>query len=152
MKKVASPKNHAQRGVTLIEVLIAVLITATGVLGAAAMQLNSVKFNQAANIRSAAVFLANDISDRMRANRDLALGGAYDLALDADAPKGSEIQQIDLQEWLSEAAQRLPQGDGSVERDGSTFTITLQWGEGRLSQSRVAGGGDSNQFIFTTEL
>ena len=50
--------RHSERGVSLIEVLIAVLITATGVWGASALQLNSVKFNQVANIRSAAVFLS----------------------------------------------------------------------------------------------
>jgi type IV pilus assembly protein PilV len=53
--------------------LIAVLVAATGVLGASALQLNAVKFNQIANVRSTAVFLAQDITDRMRANRTLAL-------------------------------------------------------------------------------
>lgn len=152
MSLVRSPGVRRQCGVTLIEVLIAVLITATGVLGAAALQLNSVKFNQVANFRSTAVFLANDITDRMRANRALALTGQYDLAMDADAPTGSAIQQIDLQEWLAEIIQRLPAGDGAVVRNGTTFTVTVAWDEGRLSQTREAGGGDTQQFVFTTEL
>ncbi len=63
----------AQQGATLIEVLVALLITAIGVMGAAAMQLNSVKFNQTAQLRSNAAFLANDISDRLRAYRVAAL-------------------------------------------------------------------------------
>lgn len=147
----ALPGQH-QRGVTLIEVLVAVLITATGVLGAAALQLNAVKFNQTANIRSAAVFLANDMTDRLRANRARALNGQYDLAMDAEAPEGQQIHQLDQQEWLSELALRLPGGDGAVASDGSTFTITVQWNEGRLAASREAGADAMQRFVFTTEL
>ncbi|WP_320836999.1 type IV pilus modification protein PilV [Zhongshania sp.] len=143
---------YTQRGVSLIEVLIAVLITATGVLGASALQLNSVKFNQVANIRSAAVFLSNDITDRMRANRVLALAGRYDIAIDDDAPEGDTIVDIDLQEWLAELALRLPEGDGAISRDGSVVTVTVQWDEGRLSKSRLAGGGNIQSFVFVTEF
>jgi len=149
--------KHREVGSTLIEVLVAILITATGVLGAAAMQLNAVKFNQVSTSRSAAVFLANDIADRLRANRAAALAGSYDLSMDADAPKGSAIHQIDLQEWLLEISRRLPSGDASVARSDNQFTITLQWDEGRLAETREpAEEGeeqDNNQtFVFVTEL
>lgn len=141
-----------QQGVTLIEVLVAVLITATGVLGAAAMQLNAVKFNQASTTRSTAVFLANDISDRMRANRADALVGRYDLAINDDAPTGTEIYKVDIQDWLQEIARRLPAGDASIARDNNNFTITIQWDESRLSKTREAGAGDNQTFVFQTRL
>ncbi len=141
-----------QSGVSLIEVLIAVLITATGVLGASALQLNSVKFNQLANVRSTAVFLANDITDRMRANRAKALIGAYDLAIDAEAPTGDTITEVDLREWLSELAQRLPGGDGSISRNGNALTVTVQWDESRMAKSRIIGDGDIQSFVFVTEF
>jgi type IV pilus assembly protein PilV len=141
-----------QQGVTLIEVLVAVLITATGVLGAAALQLNSVKFNQSASTRSSAVFLANDIADRLRSNRGLALIGSYDLTMDAGIPKGDTINLIDQREWLTELSLRLPSGDGSIARNGSTFTITIQWNEARLSETREAGASDNEAFVFVTEL
>lgn len=141
-----------QAGVTLIEVLIAVLVTATGVLGAAALQLNSVKFNQLANVRSAAVFLANDITDRMRANSALALAGGYDIAMNKKAPSGDAINDIDRREWLTELALRLPAGDGEVSRSGNVFTITVQWDESRMSKSREAKAGDTERFVFVTEF
>lgn len=144
--------RRQQIGVTLIEVLVAILITATGVLGAAALQLNSVKFNQVANVRSAAVFLANDMSDRIRANRAAALNGFYDLAMDASASNGTEVYQIDQRDWLTELANRLPGGDGSVVRNGTTFTITVQWQEGRLESTRLASAADTESFVFVTEL
>lgn len=146
----ASRRN--QFGVTLVEVLIAVLITATGVLGAAALQLNSVKFNQSASTRSSAVFLANDMADRLRSNRGLALLGSYDLAMDADIPTGDDINLVDQREWLTELALRLPAGDGSITRNGSTFTITVQWNEARLSETREATASDNEAFVFVTEL
>lgn len=149
--------KHREVGSTLIEVLVAILITATGVLGAAAMQLNAVKFNQVSTSRSAAVFLANDIADRLRANRASALAGRYDISLDAAPPKGNAIHQIDLQEWLAEIGRRLPSGDGEITRADNQFTITLQWDEGRLAETREpAEEGeeqDNNQsFVFVTEL
>jgi type IV pilus assembly protein PilV len=141
-----------QRGVTLIEVLVAVLITATGVLGAAAMQLNAVKFNQTSATRSTAVFLANDISDRLRANRADALAGRYDLAMNNDAPTGTAIYQIDVQDWLQEIALRLPAGDASIERDNTNFIISIQWDESRLSKTRELSASDNQTFVFQTML
>ncbi|CAA0109413.1 Uncharacterised protein [Zhongshania aliphaticivorans] len=147
-----SRRRSHQSGVTLVEVLVAVLITATGVLGAAALQLNSTKFNQAANTRSAAVFLANDMADRLRANRERAVAGNYDLALDDDAPDGDTINDIDRREWLTELGLRLPAGDGAVVRNGSTFTITVQWNESRLAKTRDSSAADTESFVFITEL
>jgi type IV pilus assembly protein PilV len=149
--RVAAPPSR-QLGVTLVEVLVAVLITATGVLGAAALQLNSVKFNQAANTRSAAVFLASDMADRLRANRALALGGSYDLTMEATIPKGNAINLVDQREWLTELGLRLPSGDGSISRDDTVFTITVRWSEARLSGTREDGVGDLETFVFVTEL
>ncbi len=141
-----------QLGVTLVEVLVAVLITATGVLGAAALQMNSVKFNQAANTRSAAVFLASDMADRLRANRRLAIDGDYDLTMAATIPSGNAINIVDQREWLTELGLRIPNGDGSISRSDETFTITVRWSEARLSGTREADAGDTETFIFVTEL
>ena len=156
--------RRSQLGVTLVEVLVAVLrvgmggelgavmIRAAGVLGAAALQLNCARLNQMANTRSAAVFLANDMADRLRANRERAGTGNYDLALDADAPEGNTIEDVDRREWLTELTLRLPSGDGAIVRDGSIFTITVQWNESRISKTREADSGDLESFVFITEL
>lgn len=144
--------KRRQAGATLIEVLVAVLVTIIGVLGAASLQMNSVKFNHIANTRSYATMLAYDVIDRMRANRNEALNGRYDLALNDDAPTGNTIPQVDLREWLNELSGRLPAGDGSVVRNGSTFTVTVQWDESRLNESREAGSGSVESFSFVTEL
>ena len=55
-------------GFTLIEVLIAMLVLAVGLLGLAALQASSLRNAQSAYNRSLATELAYDLADRMRAN------------------------------------------------------------------------------------
>lgn len=56
------------RGFTLLEVLIAVLVFSLGMLGLAGMMVVSVKTNHSAYLRTQASFLAQSMADRMRAN------------------------------------------------------------------------------------
>lgn len=60
--------KRRQRGATLIEILVSVLVIAFGVLAMAAVQSNSVKFHKTTEYRATATLLAADIADRMRAN------------------------------------------------------------------------------------
>lgn len=55
-------------GFSMIELLVAVLITGIGVLGVAALQLVSLQNNRAALARTEAVNFAYDMMDRIRAN------------------------------------------------------------------------------------
>lgn len=55
-------------GFTLIEVLIATLVLAAGLLGLAGLQVASLRDNQSAYNRSQATQLTYDIADRIRAN------------------------------------------------------------------------------------
>lgn len=58
------------KGVTLIEVLVAIVITSIGILGFASLQFLGLNSNQSAYYRSQASFIASDLSERMRANID----------------------------------------------------------------------------------
>jgi type IV pilus assembly protein PilV len=60
--------RRAQEGMTLIEVLVALLILTVGLLGAAAIQLNALKYTDSARMTSQASFIAYDMMDRIRAN------------------------------------------------------------------------------------
>lgn len=140
--------SNARRssGFSLIEVLVSVLVLGVGVLGMAALQLNALKYNQTAAVRSQATFLAYDITDRMRANRSKARAGNYDISLAADAPTGTGIVATDLQQWKAALAEQLPDGSGSVERSSTKFIVTVQWDESRV------GGQASQQFVYETQL
>lgn len=64
----AFPLGRSQRGLTMIEVLITVVILAIGMLSMGALQLMSKRSNFEAAQRTTATFLAHDILERMRVN------------------------------------------------------------------------------------
>lgn len=74
-----------QRGMSLIEVMVAVVILASGLLGLGALQARSVVMNQGAHYRSIATDLAADLADRIRVNRT-PFFGMDGTALHADLP------------------------------------------------------------------
>jgi type IV pilus assembly protein PilV len=73
MRMNRSPSRRClQKGVSLIEVLIAILVLAFGMLGFALMQTMGVRFAESSNYRTQATNLAYDMLDMMRSNRLLA--------------------------------------------------------------------------------
>ena len=141
----------SQRGASLIEVLVAVLLFSIGVLGLAAMQLTALKANQTASVRSHATFLAYEMADRMRAARGDAQAGFYNLAVGAALPCDPAKEtclpfQRDLAEWRANLAGQLPEGNGGVVQNGDRFTVIVQWNEERV------GGSAAQQFSFVTQI
>ncbi len=117
--------RHSQAGTTLIEILITVILVSIGLLGLAGLQLSSVQNTNSAAERFEASTLARDILERMRANRQQALNGEYDLDMDDD-PDGGGLAGDDLDAWM-DALAVLPNGDGSVEMDDGVVTIEVEW-------------------------
>jgi len=127
-----------QRGVTLLEVLISIVVLSVGLLGYAGLQTVSMKNNTSAFQRSQATMLTYDIVDRMRANKpNLA---SYGVAM------GSIGSYADVISWKNEVAAALPDGDASVAVDlAGNATITIRWDDNR-------DGTDPVQFITETAL
>lgn len=149
------------KGFSLMEVLIALLILAVGLLGIAALQSVALKTNHSAYQRTQATFLAYDMMDRMRSNRNAAIQGNYNLTMTATPSGGGSLAEQDLDDWLNNyVAQLLPAGDGSiacVDNDGDgtmeVCTITMQWDEARAGGAATdTGASDIVQFSFTAEL
>ena len=59
---------NRQKGITLIEVLVTLLVTTIGLLGLAALQLNALQATADSGQRSQAIWLMQDLVERMRAN------------------------------------------------------------------------------------
>jgi type IV pilus assembly protein PilV len=141
--------KHGSRkasGFTFIEALVALIVLSIGLLGVAALQLTSLRSNHSASLRSQATLLASDMVDRMRANRTAALADAYKTNFDEEADEESEEQsQIDLVRWQQNLKDTLPDGRGSITRNGVTFTITVQWDDTR-------GEGDPMEFAMETQI
>ena len=100
-----------QRGITLIEILVAIVLMAVGLLGLAGLQLRGIQVNQGSSTRSLAAIMAEDLADRMRSDY-AALGagsfiGTYTLSNLGSAPVAS------LNDWLY-GLQALPAGTAAA--------------------------------------
>ncbi|MCG8325881.1 MAG: type IV pilus modification protein PilV [Thiotrichales bacterium] len=149
MKKTSS-------GFSLMEVLIALLVLSVGLLGLAALQAVSLKANHSAYQRTQATFLAYDIMDRMRANRNQAIAESYDRNVGATAPSCSGAANLadeDVGCWMSNFVQvLLPAGDASIDCDGNgVCTVIVQWDETRLGGSATDASGTTS-FSFTAQI
>jgi type IV pilus assembly protein PilV len=71
------PQRHA--GFSLIEVLVAIVVLAIGVLGVAALQTTSLRQGQGSMQATQAMALAYDYADRIRANPCGAYQGLYEM-------------------------------------------------------------------------
>ncbi len=138
-------------GLTLIEVMIALIVLSIGILGLATLQTASLNFNNGASQRTQATVLAYDMADKMRANRPAAQAGAYDIAFEDPAPAcaapstAGTVAEQDISAWRMALACRLPQATGSIARAGTQVTLTVQWDDSHGQEAPL-------QFQFTTAL
>lgn len=135
---------NKQQGFTLIEVLIAMVILAVGLLGMASLTLSSLQSSQGAALRSQASALAGDLGERLRANRTFAIGNGTDylLAIDTAATNKpacidnvagcstADQAQRDLFEWRSSLAANLPAGTAVITKPSTRqYQLVLTWSE-----------------------
>lgn len=146
--------NSRQDGFTLIEVLVALLVLAIGLLGLAALQTQGVRFNHDAAVRTQATNLAQDMLERLRIQRmrleELERsGGPPALTYPADlvefttanfpaepadgyvcnnATSAAPASQLEC--WLADVTNMLPEGAATIEQqaaDLATLDIELMW-------------------------
>ena len=151
------------KGFSLIEVLIAIFVLALGVIGAAGLQLTSIRTSQQTNFQTNAVQLANDLADKMRSNSaQMKLPDASNLFLNMNyntvtdpAPTtptlcyGSNasctyanLAAADIYEWQVRLRNALPSARVEVCRDSAPFNNTnktLTWTCTSDSKSAAAG-------------
>lgn len=141
-------KWRGTRGFTLLEVLIALVILAVGMLGIAQMLLIAHKSNGSNYIRQNAVQSAYDILEHIRANRQAAINGSYNVSnlVDNGAPTipnapsidcavasctAAQLASYDTWYWMASDLPRLPNGCGSVSTSASGINtlvaVTVQW-------------------------
>jgi type IV pilus assembly protein PilV len=132
-------RTTKQKGVTFLEVLVAVVVLSIGFLATSRMQIMGMRYNQSAFFKSQASIMAADIADRMRANIAGVQGGEYDAISTASLPNDpgcmqvgcnfTELAQLDLRQWGLTLNDTLPEGLGTVTRSGTLFEIEVSWNE-----------------------
>ena len=135
-----------ENGFTLIEILISVVVLAVGLLGLAALQINVIRYNHSAQLRSVAVSQLNTMVDRMRANYAGVKAGSYSNVTGIPGLPtctnctSSESATRDANKWNTSNAALLPSGRGTVVGSNGIYTITVRWDNDRAG---VTGTGCS---------
>lgn len=134
----SAPAAHDQLGVSLLEVLIAVLVLAIGVLGAAQLQLSALRYNAGAALSTQASFIAYDMLDRLRANADdLGAYAGLSVAGCRATQPGADIVTQDHHDFAAAVGCQLPDGRGNVAVDGNRATVTVSWSDARIATERA---------------
>lgn len=139
-------KIRKQRGISIIESLVALVVISVGMLGIAGLYLSSLQASRTAKLRSQAVELVGSLADRIRANRDAA--AAYNTAAYGGTPAvqtcnvarcaPAALAQDDLARWLLDLRAGLPGGTavtGTVvvidraRPNVDNYLITVNWRE-----------------------
>lgn len=117
----------AQRGFTLLEVLISMIILAIGLLGLAAMQAMSMRDNQDAYYYQQATLLAYEMQDRIRGNGVYWAGNAIPSPAQGNSCNSSsnictaaQLAAYDYWYWQDSVSTVLP-----PPKNGTNATISI---------------------------
>lgn len=164
--------GRRQRGVGMIEVVIALLIFSIGVLGFAALQMTALTQSNDANHRTIAVLIAQDAVERMQANpgeqatylddEDWPTGvyganppGDCVNVTEANRCSSEDMAEFDMADLAWMAANQLP--GGRIIADECTFNtsmdcVIVSWEEQNpedcTTNSEIATDVDSKCFVL----
>jgi type IV pilus assembly protein PilV len=133
------PRN--ERGLTLIEVLVALLILGIGLLGVAGLELSGLKYSDSAASRSQAVYVVSALVDLMRTNPAAVSGATVTFnsstSLTTPSPdcdvapcNASQLATYDIYNWWQDTKTRLDSPTVTIANDGANLlTINLNWND-----------------------
>ena len=142
-------RRRADRGATMIEVLVAILILSIGMLGIAGLQVASMKYSQGGWARAAVASGLSDFADRIRANpgstiaayavagdytaqRTALLANTVVAAKDCEAAAAvctaAELADFHLVQWRLSIDASMPGSAALVTGDRAAgYTTTVMW-------------------------
>ena len=137
-------KLNNQRGVTLVEAMIALLVISVGLLGIASLQLTAMNQNASAMNHSQAVWYAYNMSDRIRANptafasyNGIDTDTGYSGSCTGGSCSDTDMVDADAAEWETMLG-NLPSGRGMVTANADGLVVTVMWDD----DGTGAGGTD----------
>ncbi|MGV8919212.1 MAG: type IV pilus modification protein PilV [Pseudomonas sp.] len=127
--------GYFQTGISLIEVMVALVVLAIGLLSVSMLQLNALKYSDSAMLHSQASFIAYDMLDRIRANPD----ANYTLTSLASAPASGNLnvpRDQDLYDFATSIkAFAGANAEASIAKVQSAVTISLTWNDSRAADA-----------------
>ena len=147
--------GRAQRGISLVEALVALLVLSVGMLGIAGLFVESVRGSRSALLRTQAVNLVSDLAERIRANATAREAYALETYGGSPAESGcaptaedagnnctpAELAQDDLARWIAAVRANMPAMTNPQDAidvryvapanpdDPERYTIRVSWRE-----------------------
>lgn len=138
-----------QRGITLIESLVAIVVMALGILGILGVQMRTLTDTQAGVRRAQAIRLIEDLGERLQSNPD-ALNNlskytekpasSDDCASTACAP--DRLATYDIKQWHTSVTNALPGSQAIVfipQGGPRQLGVLIGWNENRYDKSNSQG-------------
>lgn len=135
-------QNARQRGFSLVEVLITLVIMSVGMLGIAGLYVQGLQAGRTSMFRHQAVTIAGDVADRIRLNPTAAAEYEATSGKDNGCVAGTvnctpkEMAENDILLWKDQVEAALPSGAIAVDYTNgggggapSTYDITISWVE-----------------------
>jgi type IV pilus assembly protein PilV len=143
-----------QRGVTLLEVMISIIVVSLGLIGVLGSHAKGFANTSSAGYRTQASWMAGAIVERARSN----LAGDYTIAIGA-ATGGTGQAANDLAAWKAQLARALPAGDARVEVVGMAdpingsnvrqMRVLVRWDDRRATGEGGAAGTPQYKYFLT---
>lgn len=139
-----------QMGASMIEVLVSIVLASFALLALAGVNASAVRYTKMSQYRATAAQLANDMGERIRANKGVAtpvatgfFAGNYDYAEDfatqasvatlpgvlcntaASSCTPSQIAEVDLAQWRIMVRNQLPEGSVFLRRQAAEVAMDL---------------------------
>lgn len=166
--------THSQRGVSLIESLIAMVILAFSMMSLAGMQARMLVDSRTANLRAIAIGHIDDLTNRMTINRNAAIGlpnatppvpSAYELDWGNEKTEetctnnstgnaignctATQLAQADLFEWRKRLSESIPGANAKIFQSPNDFRqigIAIAW---PINTSALLKDNASNTKLFS---
>ncbi len=146
---------NANRGFTMVEAMVALVVLAVGMLGIAGLYVTTLRSGSGAIYRTQAINLATDMADRIRANKFAGIAYQNAPAYHNCAGTGSvdctpvEMAENDLLSWTQAVTGTLPNANGNVvvapavPPAPAAYTITVSW---------VEQGGQTQSYVLQMQI
>ncbi|MDH3759931.1 MAG: type IV pilus modification protein PilV [Gammaproteobacteria bacterium] len=147
--------QRKQRGLTLVESMVALLVISIGLLGIAALQITAMKQNSSALHHSQAVWIGYNMADRIRANISQFAGYAgidTNNGYSQDCMSGPcntvELITADAADWATEI-RNLPGGRGIISGNATQLVIAVMWDDEGTGTATGTGCDPTNAADLT---
>ncbi|WP_338845677.1 type IV pilus modification protein PilV [Massilia sp. W12] len=158
MRHVIDPirRRRAQRGVSMVEVMVALVIAAFGLIGLAGLQITGLRYQKVAAYHGLASQYAAEMADRMRGNIAAVRAGSYNLAQTNYAPgepaapatrcdqaasncTPAQMAAFDVYAWRLNLARGIPGGWGEISGNSvSGYVVRVYYQEPEVDRTSQA--------------